>query len=789
MRVSKREQARSPARRDDAAAGRRPSGDQPRPSSAPRRPPGRNGVRIALAALLSMVALAPGATAQGTGPPSRLTQVDGVALLPDGRVLTVGLTGQGARERVSAELLDLTTGGFSRTPHFDHDLVWVYSVTPLADGRVLIVGTAQGSDGGSGRVAAELFDPRSGTFNGTGPMSGARTDHTATLLADGHVLLAGGVDEGGAGEVTASAEIFDPVTGTFTSTGPMATARSGASATLLRDGRVLVAGGSDSSNDALPSAELYDPRSGTFSETGTMSGARMDHTATLLADGNVLLAGGVYEGETSDLAPSAEVFDPVTGTFTPTGDMTMTRLGASATLLRDGRVLIAGGSNLDESGAIESRYGTTAELYDPTTELFTATGSTSNLLRMPEATLLSDGRVLVAGSLDYSGVDFELFEPAAGRFTSTGVTGISGGTTTLLQDGRVLLSAAGPPDVFDPTTGRFTATGALPALELADRTAATLQDGKVLFLGGWDLERSSPSAELYDPVAATYAPTGWMGTGRYRPTVTLLANGDVLVTGGAQVLWNSPEPQSLPIRTAELYHPATGTFTSTGSLHAGRSGHTATLLRDGRVLIVGGSGGQERRKRHASAELYDPATGSFTPTGSLHAGRSGHTATLLADGRVLIVGGVDALDRPLRTAELYDPARGRFSRVRSLHAGRSGHTATLLDNSRVLIVGGVDGRGRPGRTAELYDPARERFFATGSPPTARGAQGPFPPTGSPPGVQGAVTATLLRGGRVLVVGERTADIYDPASGSFAAILPTTRQGPPPPTAPGPTSAP
>jgi large repetitive protein len=786
MRVPQREPTRTPASQDDAAAGCRPSGDGRRPSPAPKRPLSRSGARMALVAILATVALAPGATAQGTSPSSRLTRVDGVAPLADGHVLIVGLTGQGARERASAELLDPTTGAFSATPRFDPDLTWIDTVTPLADGRVLIIGAAPGSDDGSGRIAAQLFDPRSGTFSETGPMSVAM-DGTATLLADGHVLLVGGVDEGEAGEVTTSAEIFDPVTGTFTSTGQMATARSGASATLLRDGRVLVAGGSDWSNSALPSAELYDPRSGTFSETGAMSVARMDHTSTLLADGSVLVAGG--GDDSSDIAPSPEVFDPITGTFTPTGEMTVTRLGASATLLRDGRVLIAGGSNLDETGAIESLHGTTAELYDPTTERFTATGFMSNLLRMPKATLLSDGHVLVAGSLDDSAVDFELFDPATGRFTSAGVTGISGGTTTLLQDGRVLLSAVGPPDVFDPATGGFTATGALPGLQLADRTATTLQDGRVLFLGGWDYERSQSSAELYDPKAATFAPTGAMGTGRYRPTATLLANGDVLVTGGSWVLWNSPEPQSSPIRTAELYHPATGTFTSTGSLHAGRSGHTATLLADGRVLIVGGTGGRERRKRHASAELYDPATGTFTPTGSLHAGRSAHTATLLADGRVLIVGGVDTQDKPLRTAELYDPASGRFSRIRPLHTGRSGHTATLLDDGRVLIVGGVDGRRRPSRTAELYDPTRGRFLLTGSPPTARGTAGPFFPTGSPPGVQGAVAATLLRGGHVLVVGERTADIYDPATGNFAAVLPRTRLGPPPATVPGPTSAP
>ena len=216
--------------------------------------------------------------------------------------------------------------------------------------------------------------------------------------------------------------------------------------------------------------------------------------------------------------------------------------------------------------------------------------------------------------------------------------------------------------------------------------------------------------------------------------------------------------------SAELYDPTTGTWTYTGSLHTGRYNHTATLLSDGRVLVVGGDGTFD--SYIASAELYDPATGNWTYTGSLHTGRYGHTATLLADGRVLVVSGYNGLSGGfLLSAELYDPTTGTWTYTGSLNTyGRLAHTATLLPNGKVLVAGGQYNWGSILASAELYDPATGTWTVTGSLNTARYAN----------------AATLLPNGEVLVAGGgggggllASAELYDPGAMSQITAAGTT----------------
>lgn len=344
---------------------------------------------------------------------------------------------------------------------------------------------------------------------------------------------------------------------------------------------------------------------GTFVPTGSMSTARESHTATLLSSGKVLIAGG-YNG--TSLA-SAELYDPATETFAPTGSMSTARFSHTATLLNNGMVLITGGLNGPTAVA-------SAELYDPTTGIFTAIGNMTSARYSHTATLLNNGEVMVAGGGD--------------------------------NNGLVLASA----ELYDPARGIFTLTGSMSTVR-ASHTATLLNNGNVLVAGGFTLTSDFlASAELYDPATGTFTVTGSMTSARNGHSATLLNNGMVLVAGGY------PCCNANTLYHEELYDYTTGTFTPTGGLNTARASHTATLLNNGTVLVGGGAGGAFPGGSLASAELYDPATGAFTPASSLNTARASHTSTMLNSRKVLVAGGNDASNNNnyyLASAELYVP--------------------------------------------------------------------------------------------------------------------------------------
>jgi hypothetical protein len=253
-----------------------------------------------------------------------------------------------------------------------------------SNGKVLITG---GSNGGFPLATAELFDPVTGTFTATGAMSELRSEHTATLLANGKVLLACGTADN-------IAELFDPATGTFapTTSGMLTPGRWGCTATLLNDGTVLITGDRDDENvfsgGSINTAEQFDPATGTFTATGLMTQFRNGHTAALLNNGKVLLAGGFNGNSLQD----AELFDPTTRTFSPTGLMSSPRANHTAALLNDGTVLVAGGDNTILSGGVA-----TAEVFDTATNMFMPTGSMGTARFLHTATLLNNGQVLITG--------------------------------------------------------------------------------------------------------------------------------------------------------------------------------------------------------------------------------------------------------------------------------------------------------------------------------------------------------------------------------------------------------
>ena len=361
---------------------------------------------------------------------------------------------------------------------------------------------------------------------------------------------------------------------TFTATGSMSIARTSHTATLLPDGKVLIAGGSQSA-----SAELYDPARGTFARTGDMTRARSGHSATLLPNGKVLIAGGaVGDGVANN---TAELYDPVTGTFTQTGDMRQAQSAHEATLLKTGKVLISGGLR-DFSACCP--IAANPELYDPATGVFTTTGT-------------------------YAGLDLE---PESLQH------GLVGTKATLLHDGRVLLTSEPAAQVYDPVTGTFSRTATMITgvgglgipMYIAGQTATLLADGRVLLTGGEheDIGRFA-TAELYDPATGRFALTGPMSHVRDGHTATLLHDGNVLITGGESVAGCAV----MSLGSTEIYDPSKGTFRSAGRMIVRREWHTATLLNDGRVLITGGvtfdgglCGSNFSSVDLASAELYVP---------------------------------------------------------------------------------------------------------------------------------------------------------------------------------------
>jgi len=342
---------------------------------------------------------------------------------------------------------------------------------------------------------------------------------------------------------------------------------------------------------------------------------------------------------------AAEEEPPATGTFGPAGSPAETRVGNTATLLPDGRVLVVGGMGRDDVLAL-------AEVWDPATGTFDAAGSLVVARYGHTASSLPDGRVLVVGGQAW---------------------------------GASLASA----EVWDPGTGSFRSTGSLVVARFG-HTATTLPDGRVLVVGGD--EDGGESAEVWDPATGEFVPTGDLSQGRGLHSATLLPDGRVLVVGGQ-------ESGSLDeIAVAEIWDPATGEFGPAGSLADARFYHTATALPDGRVLVVGGFG-EDARGGPAlfdSVEVWDPATTSFGPGMSLAEARFVHTASVLADGRVLVVGGFGESGSdeqgpiPLASAEAWDPATEWFGPAGSLREARVYHTGTALPDGRALVVGGFD---------------------------------------------------------------------------------------------------
>ena len=563
------------------------------------------------------------------------------------------------------------------------------------------------------------------------------------------------------------------------------------SATVLPNGRVLIAGGAIGAS-TVATAETYDPVAGSSRTTGSMAGPRQLHTATLLRNGKVLVAGGSSGG----VAPlgTAELYDPSSGTFAATGSMATPRQAAVAALLLDGRVLVVGG--YDANGVLAS-----AELYDPATGQFSATGGLAAGRRRTTATLLADGRVLVAGGFDSATNHYlasaEIYDPFSGAFAAAANLNAARGfaTATLLTNGKVLVVAGSSDhgdlrsaELYDPAANTWTLTGSLSGTRNT-AAAALLPNGKVLIMSGAvGTSTFVPTTEIYDPASGSFSIAGTLVHPRSAAASVVAPGGQVLIAGGntasgstasierydpgvstftasgtmqshyQNTAVNLPDGRVVIIDAlSELYTPATGAFTGpiySAALHQG--GSVSTALADGRVLVVGGvfTVGRER-----TADFFNSHDAVFSTTAMTVQPRYYATSTLLADGRVLLAGGIDFTGSGfplLASAEIFDPATNTFHATGSMATPRDRATATLLPNGQVLIAGGEYPKYAWNNSAELYDPVSGTFSATGSLNIGRYS----------------ATATLLRNGKVLVAGgygaNASVEIYDPSSGTFAA---------------------
>ncbi|CAN5227396.1 hypothetical protein BH09PSE6_BH09PSE6_03220 [soil metagenome] len=421
------------------------------------------------------------------------------------QLLSIVVTPGNAPALIGATRQYTATGTFTdaTTPDITSQVSWQSGNTAIA--TISMSGLATGVSSGSATIRAMLNGIASNfaSFDVAlvpATMTAPRAGHTAQLLPNGKVLLAGGRSTSQI--VTASAELYDPATNTFSATGPMTTPRAGAVSVLLANGRVLMIGGG-LGNPALASCEIYDPSTGTWTPTGYMHYRRNGHQAVTLPDGKILAVGGLdtsataLPGGTYPTIPQAEVYDPATGVWTETGSLPAGRWALQAILLGNGKVLTSG-------GFADSGQTAMAELYDPATGVFTSIAPMLFSRTSHSATLLTNGQVLMSAG---------------------------GGTPNS--------------ELFDPNTSSWHA----PALDMQaqriEQAAVRLTDGKVLVVGG-RLSTQVLTIELFDPATSRWSTVGSLSAPRSQVTATLLSDGHVLIAGGA----NDPGPTTA---SSELY--------------------------------------------------------------------------------------------------------------------------------------------------------------------------------------------------------------------------------------------
>lgn len=788
----------------------------------------------------------------GEGSPTSITSSPGLPWIPTeamgetrfGATATVLVGGRvlvaGGSDSASAEVYDPATGAWSTTGRMIEPRRW-HTATLLENGDVLVAGGI----GGAGPVSsAEIYETSSGSWRSTSSMSFRRVFHSSTALAGGQkILFAGGLSEFPSSSVTggppvARAELFDIAKETWEEGPLMSAPRFAHTATRLSDGTVVVIGGAANDSD-VRAVERYDPGLGAFVAAGSVLDGRMHSAATLLSDGTILLSGGARLLRRNDTPPTPEEvrtterYDPTTQLSIAGNNLRARRFRHTAALLRDGRVLIAGGVGeqaselFDPAVALDAVETTMAiAVPSPTSVASVWTGSLPREVVDHVSVTLNNGAVLVAGgSSDRQHFDgfndgepvkvaavLDPDSPSPTPFPSSpprvvdvtpGSGPPSGGTeitisglslqrvTSVTIGGKSAqfdvvspekVTATCPPgggeaEVQVTTTagtsrasettrfsyteveGSWSTVGQSIGLPRVESTATPLGDGRALVAGGSSGGTLLSSTLLYDPAKRAWSDGPSMTTARAGHTATQMSDGRVLVVGGTGLVGG----KRVPIPEAEIYDPERERWLSAGALSVARRDHTATLLRTGRILVVAGQGSGDTAGQPgaylSSTEMFDAAGGTWSLADPLTHSRRAHSATLLADGRLMVAGGVGAAGR-VGASEVYDVGDGAWQLLGgSLVTPRADHSSSLLPDGTVLLVGGSSRTGVVGRS--------ERFSIS----TSRWEPGPSLVT-----PRDGHSALSLPNGSVLVGGGREqglseVELYDMGRGRFVAAPP------------------
>ncbi|WP_413568370.1 Kelch repeat-containing protein [Bdellovibrio sp. HCB117] len=550
-------------------------------------------------------------------------------------------------------------------------------------------------------------------------------------------------------------------------------------ATTLLNKKILVAGGAYdaspiSATTALTSVEIYDPETGVWSQAENLPQARLGHTATLLQDGKVLLIGGTTANDSSACLNTTALYDPTSGTWSTAASLTTGRCYHTATLLKDGRVIVMGGRTTNTNVLTTSNYSNSVEIYNPATNVWTSATAMSAARAYHSAVLLKNGKILIVGGRNTATLlTTALYNPSSNSWAAgqSLTKSRKDHTATLLPDGKVVIiggvdgaTELTDTTIFDPTMGVNGAFSAGASLSVARKShTATLVGDKIFVVGGGTATTAYKDTLMYNPSTNQWSPLDDMEIGPRIFHTANIAGKYLVVLGGIP----SPSNTASVHATPEKLDLSAYVWKSEASMSVDRFIPAAALLKNGKVLIAGGLSTTPTFVFQASSEIFDPSTNTWSAAAPLPAARVRSTATVLASGKVLVVGGQDATGT-FNSSVIYDSDSDTWSSGPSMSHYRSAHTATLLPNGKVLIIGGTGDMGGTSlpAPAEIYDPTTNSWSLTPNMPTPCYFH----------------TATLVpdsTGGKVFVIGGSSTtflasmQVYDIASNSWSVAPPLT----------------